>query len=342
MSITPNPPVSVAMTTYNVAPFVRGALESVAAQNYAPLEVVVYDDCSSDGTANAVEEFRGRSDMDISLIRAQLNRGFAHAINEALAACSGTYVAVLDGDDVWLPGKIAAQVEWLEADKSRVLCGHDVECFDSETSEVLWTVAGVGRLTSGHGAARSIRNGPLYPTSAVMLRRPAIPRDLNPFGLRGYTDWTLWSDCLAEGGTYGYVPGLYSRYRRRPSGIVDSIGRSDRVALAFLEAGLVWLARFEAHHPEYHTACRFRRGTLLANYGKALFERGRNQEARRYLRAAIVDQRAEAWKSVGALALAASPGGSGRVLYRLADRLRLAARGLRQRRFVATNRHQPR
>jgi glycosyltransferase involved in cell wall biosynthesis len=329
----PAPLVSVAVTTYNVAPFIEAALDSVAIQDYRPLEVVIHDDASEDGTIEAVEAFSEAQQFPVLISRARRNAGPFNALKEALARCSGRYVAILDGDDVWLPGKLTAQVEWLERDPARVLCGHDVECFDSDSGEVLWTVKREGRLTHGSGPARAIRHGPLYPTSAVIVRREAIPEDFNPFALRGYTDWCFWADCLAGGGAYGYVPGLLSRYRHRGGGIVGSISRSREVATEFLDHGLVWLAGFEAEHPEYRHECARRRGVLVANHGKWLIERGDPDGARGYLRASVGDLGSEAWKPLGLLALTALPAPLTEAIYRFADRLRLGLRNIWRRAF---------
>src|SRR5205085_3494177 len=102
------------------------------------------------------------SGLDVKLLKGSTNLGPLRALHRTIAACSGKYVAILDGDDVWLPGKVAAQVEWLEADPTRVLCGHDVEAFQSGTGEVLWTARAVGLLRSGEGPERSVRHGPLF------------------------------------------------------------------------------------------------------------------------------------------------------------------------------------
>jgi glycosyltransferase involved in cell wall biosynthesis len=324
----PRPLVSVAVTTYNVAPFLEEALTGVAAQSYDPLEVVAYDDGSTDDSRALLERSRGAQLAPITILAGEDNVGHMEALKRALASCRGKYVAVLDGDDVWMPGKLEAQVAWLEADPARVLCAHDVECFESDTGRILWTVAGLGRLRSGHGAAHSVRNGPIFPTSAIMLRRDAIP-DFNPLGLAGYEDWNLWSDCLADGGAYGYVPGVYSRYRRNPGGFVARTGRSLSTSITLLEGALAWLGWFEARYPVYHSDCRFRRATLLANYGRLLFEHGEVKPARAYLSAAAGHYGPAAWKPAGLLAIATLRPELARGIYAKANMMRLASRRVR-------------
>ena len=101
------PCVSVIIPAYNCAAYIRDALESVLAQDYRNLEVIVVDDGSTDGTADAIAPLQQR----IRLVR-QPNSGPAAARNHALAIAQGEYIAFLDADDLWLPGKISAQMAY--------------------------------------------------------------------------------------------------------------------------------------------------------------------------------------------------------------------------------------
>jgi glycosyltransferase involved in cell wall biosynthesis len=320
-----SPLVSIALTTFNVARFLPETLAGIEAQTYSPIELVAYDDASSDASPEILERFRQSASFHVEVLGGTTNIGFMPALKKAISACTGKYVAILDGDDVWLPGKLGAQVGWFEEDESRVLCGHDVECFESETDRVLWTARGRRLLQTGRGAARAIRNGPIFPTSAVMLRRDAIP-DFNPLGLRRYEDWSLWSDCLLDAGAYGYVDAMYSRYRRNPRGIVARMGQSVEESTEYLEASLVWLGGCAAQHPQYERAICYRRATLMANHGRLLFEAGHARQAKRYLRASIVEYGRSFWKAAGLTLIASLPTRIARSVYSVANRLRLDAR----------------
>lgn len=103
------PTVSVIIPVYNVADYVGEALDSVFGQDYPNLEVIVVDDGSSDETRTVLARYADR----IHCIH-QSNEGAAAARNRGLEQASGDYVTFLDGDDVWLPGKIAAQVAYME------------------------------------------------------------------------------------------------------------------------------------------------------------------------------------------------------------------------------------
>lgn len=107
------PLVSVIVPTYNCAKYVDEAIGSVLEQDYPNKELIVVDDGSSDGTLECISRYASR----LTLIR-QPNRGPAAARNRGAAAATGTYVAFLDGDDVWLPGSLAARVHHFQANPS--------------------------------------------------------------------------------------------------------------------------------------------------------------------------------------------------------------------------------
>lgn len=121
-----NPLVSVIVPTYNGAAFVRATLESVFAQTYQPIEVIVCDDGSSDGTLSIVGEFGDR----LRLVR-QENRGVAAARNSAARIARGELLAFLDHDDLWEPNMLATLVPMLVARKDCGLMYADAWIIDS-------------------------------------------------------------------------------------------------------------------------------------------------------------------------------------------------------------------
>ncbi|WP_211091371.1 glycosyltransferase family 2 protein [Pseudothauera rhizosphaerae] len=106
----PQPLVSVVLPAYNVREHIGEAIRSIHAQHYGNLEIVVVDDGSTDGTADHV----GAEFPDVRLFR-KANGGAATARNLGMREARGEYVAFLDADDVWLPGKLKAQIDYLDA-----------------------------------------------------------------------------------------------------------------------------------------------------------------------------------------------------------------------------------
>ena len=111
------PLVSVVIPAYNSVDYISDALDSVLNQDYPALEIVVIDDGSTDGTCDVVARYGSA----VTLIR-QRNTGAAVARNEGIRRARGQYVALLDADDVWLPGKLRLQVDHLESHPDVALC----------------------------------------------------------------------------------------------------------------------------------------------------------------------------------------------------------------------------
>jgi glycosyltransferase involved in cell wall biosynthesis len=109
------PLVSVIVAVYNGERFLGATLESIFAQDYTPIEVIVVDDGSKDGSADIARSFEG-----VNLLR-QANAGPAAARNAGLDKASGEFVAVVDADDVVPPDKLSVQISYL-LDHPHVSC----------------------------------------------------------------------------------------------------------------------------------------------------------------------------------------------------------------------------
>jgi glycosyltransferase involved in cell wall biosynthesis len=110
--------ISVLIPTYNCAQYIGQAIDSVLAQDYDNIEVIVVDDGSTDNTKEIVDRY-----VETRLIASlqktikyfyQENNGISSARNACLEHASGKYIAWVDADDYWLPGKLLAQVNYLE------------------------------------------------------------------------------------------------------------------------------------------------------------------------------------------------------------------------------------
>ena len=106
--------VSVIVPAYNRADLIEETLESVRAQTYRPIEIIVVDDGSTDNTAQAVGEFaeRAKGDLEVRYFR-QENQGAPAARNHGLLESRGEFIQFLDSDDLLRPDKLSAQVDAL-------------------------------------------------------------------------------------------------------------------------------------------------------------------------------------------------------------------------------------
>lgn len=104
------PLVSVAMAIYNGRNFLEEQLDSILAQTYKNLEVVVSDDGSDDGTTDILEAY-SKKDARVRWSRSTRSRGLVPNFTEAVSLCKGDIVFFSDCDDVWFPDKVARHVE---------------------------------------------------------------------------------------------------------------------------------------------------------------------------------------------------------------------------------------
>ena len=106
LGLSAPPLISVVVPCFNGIAHVGAALRSVLDQRWPNLEVIVVDDGSTDGSAASI-----RSGFPSVIVIEQVNQGVAAARNRGIAEARGEWVAFLDADDIWLPGKLMAQME---------------------------------------------------------------------------------------------------------------------------------------------------------------------------------------------------------------------------------------
>lgn len=102
--------VSVIIPTYNRADLLRKSIESVQNQTYEEWEIIIVDDCSTDGTEQVVKEF---GDFRIRYIRNEKNLGAGASRNKGVALARYDYIAFQDSDDVWRCGKLEKQMQYM-------------------------------------------------------------------------------------------------------------------------------------------------------------------------------------------------------------------------------------
>ncbi|MBQ8394884.1 MAG: glycosyltransferase family 2 protein [Clostridia bacterium] len=105
--------VSIIVPNYNSEKYIKETLDSVLAQTYQDWEMLVIDDCSSDGSVDIIRAY-AEKDSRIQLILREKNTGVANVRNAGLELAKGKYIALLDSDDVWTEDKLERQVALLE------------------------------------------------------------------------------------------------------------------------------------------------------------------------------------------------------------------------------------
>ena len=219
-----SPLVSVIIPVYNCADYVAEAIESALAQDWPHKEVLVVNDGSTDNCLAILQGFGDR----IRLID-QKNAGPPAARNQGLAAARGAYIAFLDADDVWLQGKLSAQVRHMQAHHEVHTVFTDWHVWAPDTSgrfvrppelECHSVTDQVDKANSGWLYHRLLLDCALL-TTTVMLRASMVQRiggfDLSLWNGDDYDYWLRASregkitKLQSVGAFYRCVPGSVSR-----------------------------------------------------------------------------------------------------------------------------------
>jgi hypothetical protein len=194
-------PVSVVVPCYRSAGTVERAVRSVAAQTLRPLELILVDDASGDGTAALLRELQARYGADwIRILELRANGGPASARNAGWDAARGKYLAFLDADDAWHPQKLELQCAWMEAHPEVAVCGHASRQLAGEPPVHETPSQGEARLI---GRASLFVSNPFI-TPSVMLRRELAARFET--GKRHMEDYLLWLELAAQGHRIALLP----------------------------------------------------------------------------------------------------------------------------------------
>jgi glycosyltransferase involved in cell wall biosynthesis len=191
------PLVSVVLPVFNGELFLREAIESVLAQTWSPVELIVVDDGSTDGSADIAREY------PLSYLH-QENSGVAAARNRGAEEARGELLSFLDQDDVWLPQKLERQVAALEADSGAGICSCLFEMF-LEPGDELPDWADETFLEGSHRTAQV----------GTLLVRSEVFDEVGPFDTSYFaandTDWFLRTRDL--GVSVVFVDEPLQRYR---------------------------------------------------------------------------------------------------------------------------------
>lgn len=223
------PTVSVVIPTYNAAAFVGQAIKSVLAQTYRDVEVIVVDDGSTDQTQSILSRFGA----PVRCIR-QANQGVAVARNCGIHESRGRYVAFLDADDTWLPGKLERQVAALEAYPDCAACY-------AAFTRVDWELRPIGISRSPRQAATLpdlLLNGNVIGSICTVLIERELFDRVGGFDpqLSQCADWDMWIR-LAVHTAFLYVDEPLVTYRQHEANMSRDARLLETDSLRVLEKG---------------------------------------------------------------------------------------------------------
>lgn len=257
------PLVSIITPAYNASGFIREALESAFAQSFTDYEIIVVNDGSPD-----TAELERVLEPDMHRIKyiKQENQGPSTARNTALRAASGTFIAFLDSDDMWLPDYLEEQVRIMRGDASIDVLYPDAEVFGDapEAGRRFMEIC----PSEGEVTFESLIRQQCTVMICCMVRRETISR-LGGFdeGLRSSEDFDLWLRIVKAGGRIQYHRRVLARYRKRRGSLSsDPVWICRHILLALEKSGRTLdltpreretLARQQAH---FRALLRFHEG----------------------------------------------------------------------------------
>lgn len=220
--------VSVVIPAYNIETYLARAIDSVLAQTHTPDEIIVVDDGSTDQTASVAQSYG-------SQIRYlyQENAGLSAARNTGIRNAACTWVALLDGDDEWLPEKLQLQIDLLRRNPHLIwACANcyfhwvhlNKRVMMHEPDSLKSLLAGREFLEDYLLAANQGAVG--HPNTMIFQRRTLLDVGLFREGLAFYEDHDMWWRLAYRWPRFGYLPQpLAVYYHNRPGSLTHDIAR---------------------------------------------------------------------------------------------------------------------
>lgn len=221
--------ISVWMITYNHEAYISRAIEGVLMQKVDfPIELVISDDCSTDQTWSICNEYKKKHPNIINLIKREKNIGLISNFIQTLSVCTGTYIALCEGDDFWTdPEKLLKQKKILDANRDFSICFHQITVLNERN--------GMTNLHSNfHGKSifsiADIIKGNFIPTCSVMFRKP---KDENFYSLSSFKigDWPLYNILLKDGSKAVFLNETMAVYRMHDSGFFSPKSYFDQLII---------------------------------------------------------------------------------------------------------------
>jgi glycosyltransferase involved in cell wall biosynthesis len=246
-----NPVISICLLTYNHQSYIQQALDSVAAQaTQVPIEIVIGDDSSDDGTTQMVLQFQRNHPETVHVLLAKQNLG-CHTGNgrlnllRTLGACRGQYVALLEGDDYWIDSsKLQKQLNFLERHEDFVLCFHNARLLSTRSGHHFDRLMHEGLETDVFQTRDLLRQW-FIPSASIFFRR---------YEGFEFPEWFLHVQSgdiallllISLRGSFKYLDEAMSVYRLHDKGLSTThFGHRKAIGMAFLYQNFNIETRYE-------------------------------------------------------------------------------------------------
>ena len=255
--------VSILIPLFNRAKYIEETLRSALAQDYGDFEIIVVDDGSTDGGDKLVEAFFDTGRLRLVRHPGNANLGQSVSLNLALSLATGEYVAILDSDDVFLPGKLQHQVSYLQAHPEVGLVYGKGLGIDANGKEIYKILSDRHRETND---PNQILLDCYFHLPVGSLVRKSVYDKVGGFdtSLRAGQDHDMLIR-MAEVTAFAFQPELVYAYRRHGESIsTNGLERRWRNALVILKKAV-------ARYPYRRSTLRKRRAVINFRLAQALF-----------------------------------------------------------------------
>lgn len=271
MPSSSNELVSVIIPSYNRAAYIEAAINSALDQTYGPVEVIVVDDGSTDGSYEKLQQWEERGELVLLTHPERRNRGQSASINLGIQQATGSYIAILDSDDMFAKEKLAEQVAFLEANPETGMVYGQGHAVDAD-GNFLFKVPGDGHQELSDPNRLLLDCYMALPGGSLVRRSVFEKAGLFEESFRAGQDHDM-AIRIMEATKCAYLPKLAFYYRKHDDSI--SVKGLERRWLTGLEI----LRRANERYPYMRSTIRKRKAVLQFRLGQTYWRERRKAKA---------------------------------------------------------------
>ena len=262
MIINMKPKVSIIMPVYNVAPYLKEAIDSILSQTFTDYELIVLNDCSPD---NSEEILNTYTDKRIIRYLGDKNVGLASILNIGIKMAKGEYIARMDSDDISLPKRIEVQVAFLESHPNVDLVSSAMQrfgdsdlvmCHTTNYEDIKFNAISYSPVLHASSMWRKDR----FINEGLFYRQEMVPSE----------DYDLWTRALIKHMVLANISDILYKYRSHDSQVTNvnkDWSKSDLIGYEYVKAIFPWISDQKAR--EFRNIMTI---NIASNFKKACLE----------------------------------------------------------------------
>ena len=277
--------LSICITTYNHEKYIEKTLDSILAQVVDfDYEIIIGDDSSTDNTKEILKTYQTNYPSLFKLRLNSKNIGYTANFDKTFQEAEGEFIAIFDGDDIMLPGKLQKQVVFLINNPSIGMVGHAVRRFDSNTNETLQILRAPFE-SKNYTTFDFLKYGNFIPNTSKMFRRCHYPKKGLDHNIKIIADWLL-SIELSFVQPAAFINEVLSDYRSHNQSIMNTISIDIQV-----EDIYYLISKVETRYPgKFKNAYKSQIAYIFLVKGRsALFIMNRSEALKNFIKSIIAD-----------------------------------------------------